>query len=616
MDEAAHASFLPPLLTFCTAAAVAVPLFQRIGLGAVLGYLVAGIVIGPSVLGLVHEPAVVRGVAELGVVLLLFIVGLELKLSRLMAMRRDIFGLGLAQVVVTATVVAAFAGSAGETREGMIVTGVAFALSATSVALQVLEERGELQAPYGQRTFAVLLFQDLAIVPLLATLPLLANTGALASGAALSHGLGAAAEALAAVGAIVLIGRYLLNPFFRLLASSGAREVMTAAALLVVFGAAVAMEEVGLSMAMGAFLAGLLLAESNFRHQLEADIEPFRGILLGLFFMSVGMSVDLALVRDNAWLLALLASGLVTAKIVIAATLMRAFGSPWRDALRAGALLGPSGEFAFVILTVAGGVGLLAGQTVQLFTALAALTMLAGPVVAKALDFALARLRRETSEPELESFDGAEGSVIVVGFGRFGQVVNQVLLAEGIDVTVIDRDVARIRAAAAFGFKIYYGDGTRLDVLRAAGADRAKLICVCIDNPAAALKIVELAHEDFPQARSYVRAFDRIHAIDLMNADVDYQLRETFESALLFGRATLEELGVAPERAAEVQEDVRRRDIARLMMQKTEGLMGGADFLHGTGERLTPEPLTAPRVKPKALTMETEDIIADVESAR
>ena len=301
-SAAPQASFLLPVLTFCAAAVVAVPLFRRIGQSAVLGYLAAGVAIGPSGLSLVADPETVRGVAELGVVLLLFIVGLELKLSRLLSMRRDIFGLGLAQMAVTAFLFGGVAHTAGLAFSAAVVIGVALALSATAIALQTLEERGDLQSSYGQRSFAVLLFQDLSIAPLLAALPLLATAGAAAADTPSGSALTGVATAVAAVGAVVVVGRYGLNPFFRLLASSGAREILTASALLVVLGTALVMEHAGLSMAMGAFLAGVLLAESNFRHQLEADIEPFRGILLGLFFMSVGMSIDVSLVREH-WLL-------------------------------------------------------------------------------------------------------------------------------------------------------------------------------------------------------------------------------------------------------------------------------------------------------------------------
>jgi monovalent cation:proton antiporter-2 (CPA2) family protein len=612
-EHAAHASFLPPVLIFCAAAVIAVPVFRRMGLSGVLGYLVAGLVIGPSGLSLIGEAETVRGVAEIGVVFLLFIVGLELKLSRLLSMRRDIFGLGAAQLLATATIFGAVAVAAGAPARSGVVIGLALALSATSIALQLLEERGDLQSAYGQRSFAILLFQDLSIAPILALMPLLATAGAVRGEGGVLQTLIGAATAISALAAVVLVGRYGLNPFFRLLAASGAREVMTASALLVVLGTALLMEKVGLSMAMGAFLAGVLLAESNFRHQLEADIEPFRGILLGLFFMSVGMSIDRALIAQHwpALLLATLAA--VAAKIAIIAFLLRAFGSPRTDALRGGAVLAMAGEFAFVLLPVAAALGLLTGAMTQFVTALAALTMLVAPLAAKVLDLALARRPRAAPEPEPNSFDGPDGRVLVIGFGRFGQIVDQVLLAKGISVTVIEKNVDRIRAAARFGFRIFYGDGTRLDVLRAAGIERADVVCICVDDREAALKIVEIVHEEFPQVRTCVRAYDRIHAIDLMKREADFQIRETFESALAFGQAALEELGLDPSEAAAVTADVRRRDIARLVMQKSEGIMGGADLLHGT--RLEPEPLIAPRARSHGLSPETRDIIGEDDHA-
>jgi monovalent cation:proton antiporter-2 (CPA2) family protein len=606
-QAAGHASVLPPLLIFCAAAVIAVPLFRQIGLGAILGYLVAGVLIGPSVGGLFTDPASLRTTAELGVVLLLFLVGLELKLGKLFEMRGDIFGLGSGQMALSALAVGAVLVLIGVPVAGAAFLGIALALSATAVALQILDERGDRRGPYGQRTFAVLLFQDLSIVPVLALAPLVALTGSGAlEGGWLSGGL-AAAKALAAVGAVVVIGRYLLNPLFRVLAASGAREVMTAAALLVVLGAALLMERAGLSMAMGAFMAGLLLAESNFRHQLEADIEPFRGLLLGLFFMSVGMSLDLRVVAAHALLLAAGAVGMVGVKIAIAAVLARLSGSTWPDALRIGALLAPAGEFAFVLVPMTGTLGLVPDETVQIVTALAALSMLLGPIVAKALQGALARRSLPDEENIPEDFDGADGEVLVIGFGRFGQVVNQVLLAEGIDATVIDRDVDQIRSAGRFGLRVFFGDGARLDVLRAAGAERARLVCICVDDPATATRIVDLVHDAFPQARTYVRAYDRVHALDLMSRDVDVHVRETFESALGFGRLALMGLGRPAETVEAVVADVRRRDVARLIMQRDEGQMGGADLLHGA--RVAPEPLIAPRKRAKGLTSETKALM-------
>ena len=562
-----HASFLPPVLTFLTAAVIGVPIFRLIGQSAVLGYLVAGVLIGPSGLSLIAEPETAASVAEIGVVLLLFIVGLELHLSQLVSMRRDIFGLGTAQLVVCALVLGGAGILAGLSFGAAAVIGLALALSATAVALQLLEERGDLGSAYGARAFAVLLFQDLSVVGILALMPLLASAGEATDVSWLGEAAVSTGKALAAILAVVLVGRYGLNPFFRLLAASGAREVMTAAALLVVLGTALLMEQVGLSMAMGAFLAGILLAESNFRHQLEADIEPFRGMLLGLFFMSVGMSIDLGLVGQN-WLgLTVATIGSILIKVALVAALFRLFGSSWLDGLRGAAVLAPAGEFAFVLLPVGQELGLVDSSSGRLAIALAAITMLIGPIGAKVLDGVLARRTTAPLEPEPEAIEGAEARVLVIGFGRFGHILNQVLLAQGLSVTVIDKDVEQIRSAARFGFRVYYGDGTRLDVLRSSGAGKAEVVCICIDDPEATLKIVDLVHAEFPAARTYVRVFDRVQAIEAMGRDVDYQIRETFESALVFGRATLEALGLSPEEAARTVDDVRKRDLARLVLQ-------------------------------------------------
>jgi voltage-gated potassium channel Kch len=379
-----------------------------------------------------------------------------------------------------------------------------------------------------------------------------------------------------------------------------------------VLGAALLMQEVGLSMAMGAFLAGLLLAESNFRHQLEADIEPFRGMLLGLFFMSVGMSIDLALVREQWVLLAIAAPMVILGKTLLITILSKLFGASWRDGLRSGTILCTAGEFAFVLIPLAAGLGLMSPAEAQPVTALAAITMLLGPLLSTLLEKLLSSRRAEEA-PDLHGLHGPEAAlesrVLVIGFGRFGQIVNQVLLAQGIQATVIDRDVERIRDAGRFGLQVYYGDGTRLDVLRAAGAEKAEMICVCIDDQEAMMKIIEIIHENFQNARSFVRAFDRIHAIELMGRDVDYQIREVFESAIVFGRAALEELGTDPEMAAQAANDVRKRDIARLVLQKEVGAMGGAELM--VGSKITPEPLTTPAGKARALSPETRDILGE-----
>ncbi|HZW47120.1 MAG TPA: monovalent cation:proton antiporter-2 (CPA2) family protein [Microvirga sp.] len=609
---ASHVSFLPPILTFCGAAVIAVPVFRLIGLSAVLGYLAAGIAIGPSGLSLVGDPGTIATVAELGVVLLLFIIGLELKLSHLWSMKRDIFGLGFAQLALTALCLGGAALAIGFGPKAAFVIGIAVALSATAIALQMLGERNDLQTPYGQRSFAILLFQDLSVVPILALLPLL-GSGVAVEDSSIGERLLATGEAIAAIAAVVLVGRYGLNPFFRILARTGSREVMTASALLVVLGAALLMQEVGLSMAMGAFLAGLLLAESHFRHQLEADIEPFRGMLLGLFFMSVGMSIDLALVGRQWMLLALAAPVVIVGKTILIIILSRLFGATWRDGLRSGTLLCTAGEFAFVLLPVATGAGLMSQSEAQPVTALAAITMLLGPIVSTLVERALLSRPERADASGMDDLPGQEGElssrVLVIGFGRFGQIVNQVLLSQNIKATVIDNNVERVRDAARFGLKIYYGDGTRLDVLRAAGAEKAEMICVCTDEPETIEKIAEIIHGNFPNARSFVRAFDRIHAVKLLKIGIDYQLRETFESAIVFGRSALEELGVEAEVAASAAQDVRKRDIARLFLQKEIGASFGTELV--VGAKIAPEPLTSPTGKAKALSPETRDILGE-----
>jgi glutathione-regulated potassium-efflux system protein KefB len=618
MADASHASFLPPVLTFLAASVIAVPLAARLRIGSVMGYLAAGLALGPSGLRIVTEPDTVRVVAEIGVVLLLFVIGLELKLSKLMRMRRDIFGLGTAQLLLTAFGLALVGANLFNLNwSGALLAGLALALSSTAIALQILDERGALQSDYGQRSFAVLLLQDLSIVPLLAVVPLLAT---MPGGAAMTwQGLAlSAGKAVLAVGAMILVGLYLLNPMFRLLARSGAREIMTAAALLVVLGAALAMEAVGLSMALGAFLAGLLLAESHFRHELEADIEPFRGLLMGLFFMSVGMGLDLSVIMANAWLLACLVIGLILLKTGVIFLLMRATGAPGGDALRAGILLAPASEFAFVVLPIVAANGLLQAQQATLFSAAAALTMFLGPLLAKVVEVAYARHQERraslVSDLPVESFDGASGSTLVIGFGRFGQMVNQVLLTGGVDVTVIDKDIERIRGAARFGFKVYYGDGARLDVLHAAGAGRARVVAICIDDRDAAVKIVELIQENFPLAEIHVRAYDRIHAMALMDRGVDHIMRETVHSATRQGGAILAALGVAETRAEEIVAEVMTRDEERLKRQQAENnVLAGADLLK---PRATPEPLAAPAGKARPLSSETREIIDSPVEAR
>jgi glutathione-regulated potassium-efflux system protein KefB len=599
----AQGSELASAVALLGAAVVAVPIFKRVGLGSIVGYLVAGVAIGPAGLRLFREPEAILGVAEFGVVLLLFVIGLELKPSRLWTLRRAIFGLGAAQVLLCGALLMGAGILAGLTPTVAFVAAAGLALSSTAIVMQILEEQGETTEPYGQKTFAILLFQDLAIVPLLAVLAILAPFHVPDDQSRLTE----VGIAIIAVAGVVAVGRYLLNPMFQLLAASKAREIMTAAALLVVLGAALAMQAGGLSMAMGAFIAGVLLSESSFRHQLEADIEPFRGLLLGLFFLAVGMSIDVGLIiRD--WPLVLAAvvvfMAVKTAGIYAAA---RIFRIDHRDSVRLALLLAQGGEFAFVLYTTAQSLGLIDGNTSALFTAAVIVSMALTPLAPI--------LFRRLLPPEPESLagidvaDGLTGTALVIGFGRFGQVVCQALLARGIDVAIIDLDTEMIRVAARFGFKIYYGDGTRLDVLRAAGAGTAKVVAVCIDRRASADRIVEVMKSAFPLAKLLVRSYDRGHTLDLIAAGVDYQIRETFESAMKFGEAALIELGVPEAEAAEVAEGVRRRDDERLKLQMVDGILAGRDLTHKNVP--TPTPLTPPKREGRPLSEETAVIASD-----
>jgi monovalent cation:proton antiporter-2 (CPA2) family protein len=598
MAASSEAPVYVQALIFLGAAVVAVPLFRKLRLGSILGYLAAGLVIGPFGLGLFSDTTSVMHVAELGVVLFLFVIGLELNLSRLWAMRRDIFVLGTAQVVFTGLLAMLYPLLVvGRPWQSSLIAGLGLSLSSTALVMQLLGERGEVQHPHGQKSFAILLLQDLAIVPLLALVALLSPVETAGGDPVWLSAL----KMLGGVAAVVLTGRYLLSPFFRILASAGAHEVMTAAALLIVIAAATLMTYVGLSSALGAFLAGVMLAESSYRHELEADLEPFRGLLLGLFFISVGMTVDIRVILRN-W--PLLLGGLVSLTIVKTAVvygLLRLMRNGHETAIRTALLLPQGGEFGFVLFSTAVAAGVMEQTQATLLVALVTISMALTPLLAVLAP----RLVGTRAAPEREErFEDVRGSVLVIGFGRFGQVVSQLLLPQGIDVTIIDNDTEMIEAAERFGFKVYYGDGTRLDVLRAAGAERARLICVCVERKEVANRIVELCHSSFPLARLYVRAYDRVHALELLEHGAHYQLRETFESAITFGRAALTELGQTPERVAEIEEDIRRRDRERFALQQQ-----GRDPLAGKDKLYTrpvprPEPLTTPQREAVALNPE------------
>jgi len=587
------------------AAVVAVPVFRRLGLGSVLGYLAAGLVIGPFGLGWFSDPQAILHVAELGVVMFLFVIGLEMRPSHLWSLRRQIFGLGTLQIAVCTAALTGVGLLFGYEPVVAFIGAMGFVLTSTAIVMQLLSERGDIALPHGQKIVSVLLFEDLLIVPLLVLVALL-SPGEPSSDASRWASIGIAAGVLVA---LLAAGIWLLNPLFRLLAAARAREVMTAAALLVVLGSALLMQLGGLSMAMGAFLAGVLLSESTFRHQLEADVEPFRGLLLGLFFLGVGMALDLSVVGAN-WeriLVGVLAMMLVKALCIYAVA--RLTESSHHEALDRATLMAQGGEFAFVLYSTAAATGVIAASQNANLTAVVVLSMALTPLVTLAVRPWLKR--REEKADDIDAAEGLSGSVLMIGFGRFGQVVSQSLLARGVDVTIIDTDVEMIRSASTFGFKIYYGDGTRLDVLRASGADSAQVIAICIDGKESANRIVELAKSEFKQAKILVRAYDREHSLHLINAGVDVQVRETFESAIKFGHHALCQLGVPKEDALEIVEEVRRRDAERVQVEVAEGIDAGTRMLIGNVAPKpvipTPTPFTRPRQAATPLSPETAE---------
>ena len=592
---AAEQPIFAEAVVFLAGAVVAAPIFKRIGLGTVLGYLAAGIVLAP-VLGLMggemSDGEDVLHFAELGIVFLLFIIGLELNPSRLWRMRSEIFGLGLAQVLVCGLAIGliawALGGVIGLNARSSVIVGLGLALSSTAFAMQLLEERGERGTPYGRRSFSILLFQDLAIVPLLLLVPLLAPFGEEMSDPWTSVGI-----ALACIGILVGAGLFLLDPLFRVIARTGAREVMIAAALGVVLGAAWLMQFAGLSMAMGAFIAGVLLSESSYRHELEADIEPFRGLLLGLFFMAVGMSLDLGTLWER-WPIVLAGVPLLMGvKAIIIYGLSRVFGSTHGEALRVAALLPQGGEFAFVLFSAATGAFLLGRDAASVLIAIVTLTMALTPLTVS-LGARLSE-RDEVSEdrPEPdEDFEGAGHRVLMVGFSRLGQVAYQTLLSGGQDVTIIDNDPDRIEVASRFGSRIYYGDGTRKDVLEAAGIAETDVVAVTTRDPDVTMRIAKLIRTEYPDKRLFVRSYDRNTSLALLAEGVDYEIRETLHSAMRMGRDMLIELGMSDEQADLVVEDVERRDLKRLQRQRSDGVMAGREYMNT--EPVTPTPLDEP----------------------
>ena len=547
---------------FLATAVIVVPLFRRLKLGAVLGYLAAGALIGPWGLGLIAEAQATLSFAELGVVLLLFLVGLELEPSRLWALRQPVFGLGGAQVLVTGLALTGIVRWLDLSWEASIVTGFGLAMSSTAIVLAWLGERGELSSPSGRRAFAILLFQDLAVIPLIALLPLLApaTTGA-------ESGWMLAAKGGAAIVLVIVVSRTLIRPLLKLVARFGGREVFTAAALLVVIGAALLMEAIGLSMSLGAFLAGVLLADSEFRHELEADVEPFKGLLLGLFFMAVGMSANLALFRAHPLAVLGEAIGLMALKALLLYGVMRAAKAGSEDSQRIAGLLSQGGEFAFVLFTAAQIQGILSGETAQFLVLAVTISMLLAPLTFVAHEKALARWLERRKPPEFDLIDGPGNPVIIAGYGRYGQIVSRVLRMAGIPFTAIEVNYQQVDFVRKFGSKVYYGDASRLELLESAKARDAKLFVLAIDDVEASLKTAALVRKHFPDLPILARARNRVHYYRLRDLDIESAERDTFRSSLETARQALEALGFGPAQASRAVDLFRQHDLEQLDVQ-------------------------------------------------
>ena len=566
---------------------VFVLLFRRLGLGATLGFLVAGALVGPQLLGLVGDAETKLGFAELGITLLLFIVGLELSPQRLWRLKEDIFGLGLIQVVTCGIALAAIMALAARfSLAAALAVGMPLALSSTAQVLPMLQSSGRLRTPFGERAFSILLFQDLSIIPMITIIAAMSRNPVDAGG---PPGWLLGLHTVLAIVGLVAVGRFVLGPLFRLIGNLGEREMFVFAALFTVIAAAAVMEWLGLSTALGAFVAGVMLADSPYRHELEADVEPFRSILLGLFFLAVGMMLNLHAIAERPLFVAGMAVALVAAKAGIITLLGLAFRMGWRQALALGLLLSQGGEFGFVLLAQAQNAYLIAPEAASLFGAIITLSMATTP-------FLMMFTRRFREEPIVAdgdrdgpTSDGA--NAIIVGYGRFGQTVGQMLTMQDIPVTLIDTDIEMIDVAAEFGAKVYYGDGTRLDLLRQAGAAEAELILFCMDGDQLTPETLEAVHEAFPRAALYVRAYDRRALVKLKTGPARAVVREVLESAIRMARLAMDGLGIAPGDIDRAEQMYRARDKERLRIQVEAGDIRAARALvaeqhpWGGGER-------------------------------
>ena len=548
-------------------ALVFVLVFRRLGLGATLGFLLAGAVLGPYVLDLVGDPESKIGFAELGITLLLFIVGLELAPRRLWRMRHEIFGLGLLQVALCGLAVSAVIYYfAGFSVAASLALGLPLGLSSTAQVLPMLQSAGRLHTPFGERSFAILLFQDLSIIPLITIIAAMNRNPHLPEG---PPGWQLALITVAAMAGLIAAGRFVIRPLFRLIGNLGEREMFVFAALFTVLASAALMQSLGLSTALGAFIAGVMLADSPYRHELEADVEPFRAILLGLFFISVGMMLDLSAIAERPLFVLGMALALIAVKAAIIFALGLAFRMDWRGALALGLLLSQGGEFGFVLFAQARQAWLIAPEAASLFGAIVTLSMVTTPF----LMMATRRIREapKAAEEEREGPQGDAANAIVVGYGRFGQTVAQMLNAAGIAVTLVDTDTEMIDVAGGFGAKVYFGDGMRIDLLRQAGAAEAELILFCMDGDGLSEGFLHAVHTAFPQAEIHARVFDRRGMLRLKDSPARSVVREVMESAVVLARNALEGLGVSLEAIDRAEATYRRHDKERLSLQYESG---------------------------------------------
>jgi monovalent cation:proton antiporter-2 (CPA2) family protein len=555
-------SLLAQIAIFLAAAVVAIPIFRRFKLGSVLGYLTAGIIIGPASLGLISSVETTQNIAQFGIVLLMFVIGLELQPSRLWVLRRSIFGLGSAQVVATTLGVGAAAFFLfGQAWQPALVIGFALSMSSTALALQLLAERGQLNSQFGRPAFSILLFQDVSVMPALALLPLLG-----ASERSAAPGGWLVIKFIAVLGAVIIGGRYVLRPMLRIIAASGVAEAFTAAGLLIVLGTALLVSQVGLSLSLGSFLAGVLLADSEFRHELEADIEPFKGLLLGLFFISVGMSANLGLVREKPFLIIGLTVSLVVFKILVLWAVGRVSGLSASASRGLGISLPSGGEFAFVLFGLAASLRILDSQLADLLVLVVTASMVLSPVL-----LALYDVTFKAGESDGRPFDTPVNlypKVIIAGFGRFGQIVGRILAAKQIAFTALEASQTQVDFLRRFGNQVFYGDASRLELLRAAHAENAEVFVLAIDDVEASVKTAELIRQHFPHLKIFARARNRQHAFRLMDLNVRYVIRETLVSSLEMSVQVLEALGLSKSKATETVHRFRVYDEATMAKQQ------------------------------------------------